>query len=310
MTTVPRAAPRRRALWPQLKKHRNIYLMLLPVVIYYVVFHYLPMSGLVIAFQDYKPMKGIMGSPWVGLKHFENFLTGRYAWRVIRNTLVLNLYLLVFGFPAPIILALLMNELKGNVYRKTLQTVSYMPHFISLVVVCGLLIDFSMSDGLFNNVLAIFGFERTNLLASNQYYRTVYIVSNIWQNVGWNSIIYLAALSSVDMSLHEAAALDGAGRIKRIIHVNLPAIMPVIVIQLIMRIGNIMTQGYEKTILLYSPMVYETGDIISSYVYRRGLEKTEYSFGSAVGVFNSLVNLVFLWSANRISGRVSDTSLW
>ncbi len=310
MTTIPRAAPRRRALWPQLKKHRNIYLMLLPVVIYYVVFHYLPMSGLVIAFQDYKPMKGIMGSPWVGLKHFENFLTGRYAWRVIRNTLVLNLYLLVFGFPAPIILALLMNELKGNVYRKTLQTVSYMPHFISLVVVCGLLIDFSMSDGLFNNVLAIFGFERTNLLASNQYYRTVYIVSNIWQNVGWNSIIYLAALSSVDMSLHEAAALDGAGRIKRIIHVNLPAIMPVIVIQLIMRIGNIMTQGYEKTILLYSPMVYETGDIISSYVYRRGLEKTEYSFGSAVGVFNSLVNLVFLWSANRISGRVSDTSLW
>ena len=179
----------RKSLWARMKKHKYIYLMLLPVVIYYIVFHYLAMGGLVIAFQNYKPKLGILGSKWVGLKHFEDFLTGKYAWRVIRNTLVLNLYLLLFGFPAPIILALLMNELRDNAYKKTLQTVSYMPHFISLVVVCGLLVDFSMSDGLFNNVLALFGFERTNLLGSNQYYRTVYIVSNIWQNVGWNSII-------------------------------------------------------------------------------------------------------------------------
>ena len=167
-----------------------------------------------------------------------------------------------------------------------------------------------MSDGLFNNVLALFGFERTNLLGSNQYYRTVYIVSNIWQNVGWNSIIYLASLSSVDNSLHEAAAIDGAGRLRRIWHVNIPAILPVIVIQLIMRIGNLMSQGYEKTILLYSPVVYETADIISSYVYRYGLEKTNYSYGAAVGVFNSLVNLVFLCTANQVSRRLTETSLW
>lgn len=300
----------RKSLWARMKKHKYIYLMLLPVVIYYIVFHYLAMGGLVIAFQNYKPKLGILGSKWVGLKHFEDFLTGKYAWRVIRNTLVLNLYLLLFGFPAPIILALLMNELRDNAYKKTLQTVSYMPHFISLVVVCGLLVDFSMSDGLFNNVLALFGFERTNLLGSNQYYRTVYIVSNIWQNVGWNSIIYLASLSSVDNSLHEAAAIDGAGRLRRIWHVNIPAILPVIVIQLIMRIGNLMSQGYEKTILLYSPVVYETADIISSHVYRYGLEKTNYSYGAAVGVFNSLVNLVFLCTANQVSRRLTETSLW
>lgn len=305
-------APRRRqkTLWSQLKKHRYIYLMILPVLIYYILFHYLPMGGLVIAFQNYKPRLGYAGNEWVGMKHFADFLTGKYAWRVIRNTLTLNLYLLAFGFPAPILLALMMNEMKGNLYKKTLQTVSYMPHFISLVVICGLLRDFSMSDGLFNSVLSIFGFNPTNLLGSNRYYRTVYIASNIWQNVGWNSIIYLAALSGVDDNLHEAAALDGAGRLRRIWHVNIPAILPVIVIQLIMRIGNIMSQGYEKTLLLYSPAVYETADIISSYVYRYGLERTNYSFGSAVGVFNSLINLVFLYAANRVSRRLTETSLW
>lgn len=300
----------KQSLWLQMKRHRYIYLMVLPVLLYYIVFHYLAMGGLVIAFQNYKPKMGITGSEWVGLQHFADFLGGKYAWRVIRNTLTLNLYLLLFGFPAPILLALMMNELKANIYKKTLQTVSYMPHFISLVVVCGLLRDFSMSDGLFNNILAIFGFNRTNLLGSNEYYRTVYIASNIWQNIGWNSIIYLAALSGVDDNLHEAAALDGAGHLRRIWHVNIPAILPVIVIQLIMRIGNIMSQGYEKTILLYGPAVYETADIISSYVYRFGLERTNYSFGSAVGVFNSLVNLVFLFAANRISRKLTETSLW
>ena len=299
-----------RTLWSRMKKNRYIYLMILPVLIYYILFHYLPMGGLVIAFQNYKPRLGYAGSEWVGMKHFVDFLTGKYAWRVIRNTLTLNLYLLVFGFPAPILLALMMNEMKGNLYKKTLQTVSYMPHFISLVVICGLLRDFSMSDGLFNSVLSVFGFNQTNLLGSNCYYRTVYISSNIWQNIGWNSIIYLAALSGVDDNLHEAAALDGAGRLRRIWHVNIPAILPVIVIQLIMRIGNIMSQGYEKTLLLYSPAVYETADIISSYVYRYGLERTNYSFGSAVGVFNSLVNLVFLYAANKISRRLTETSLW
>lgn len=302
-------APKRR-LWVRLKKYKTIYLMLLPVIVYYILFHYVPMGGLVIAFENYKPAKGIFGSEWVGLQNFKKFLTGMYAGRVIRNTLVLNLLLLVFGFPAPIILALMMNEMKDNWYKKTLQTVSYMPHFVALVVVCGLLSDFCMTDGLINDIIAFFGGERVNLLSSQKHYRTVYVVSNIWQNVGWNSIIYLSALSSVDSSLHEAAAIDGAGRIRRIIHVNLPAIAPVVIIKLIMRIGHLMTEGHEKTILLYSPIVYEKADLISTYVYRYGLEKTQYSYGSAVGVFNSVVNLIFLVTANKISRSVGDTSLW
>lgn len=304
------AERRRRKTWILMKRHRDIYLMLLPVILFYVLFHYVPMGGLVIAFQNYKPRKGLLGSDWVGLQNFEKFLTGMYAGRVIRNTLWINLLQLIFGFPAPIILALLINEMKDNWYKKGIQTVSYMPHFISLVVVCGLICDFSMTDGLFNDILAIFGFERINLISSNKTYRTVYVLSGIWKNIGWGSIVYLSALSSVDASLHEAAALDGAGKLRRIWHVNLPAIVPIIIIQLIMRLGNMMSEGHEKTLLLYSPVVYESADLISSYVYRYGLEKTQYSYGAAVDVFNSIVNLIFLVSANRISAKVTETSLW
>lgn len=303
------SAPKKR-LSLRIRQHRDIYLMLFPVILYYIFFHYVPMGGLAIAFENYKPALGILGSKFVGFQHFSKFFNGIYAWRVIRNTLVLNLILLVFGFPAPILLALMINEMRENWFKKTIQTVSYMPHFVALVVVCGLLREFCMTNGLFNNILAIFGVERVNMLSSLKHYRTVYVVSNIWQNIGWNSIIYLSALSSVDSSLHEAAAIDGAGRIRRIIHVNLPAILPVIIIQLIMRIGNLLTQGYEKTLLLYSPIVYEKADLISTYVYRYGLEKTQYSYGAAVGIFNSVVNLVFLITANKISARVSETSLW
>ena len=301
---------RRAPLLTRMRKRRGIYLMLLPVILFYILFHYIPMGGLVIAFQNYKPAKGLFGSEFVGLQNFTKFLGGIYAWRVIRNTLTLNLLLLLFGFPAPIFLALLINEMRENAYKKVIQTVSYMPHFVALVVVCGLLREFCLTDGLFNNITAVFGAERVNMLSSLSHYRAVYVISNIWQNIGWNSIIDLAALSGVDASLHEAAALDGAGRLRRIIHVNLPAILPVIIIQLIMRIGNIMTQGYEKTILLYTPLVYEKADLISTYVYRYGLEKSQYSYGSAVGVFNSVVNLIFLISANKLSAKISETSLW
>ncbi|MBS7299579.1 MAG: ABC transporter permease subunit [Clostridiales bacterium] len=308
--SIQPAAAKKPGLLRRMRHYRNIYLMLLPVIIFYILFHYVPMGGLAIAFENYKPAKGILGSDWVGLKNFRKFLTGIYAWRVIRNTLTLNLLLLLFGFPAPILLALMINEMRENWYKKTIQTVSYMPHFVALVVVCGLLREFCLTTGLINDIIAFFGGTRINLLSSLDHYRTVYVVSNIWQNIGWNSIIYLSALSSVDASLHEAAAIDGAGRIRRIIHVNLPAILPVIIIQLILRIGNLMTQGYEKTILLYSPIVYEKADLISTYVYRYGLEKTQYSYGSAVGVFNSVANLIFLITANKISARLSETSLW
>ena len=302
--------PSGRSLRKKLYRYRYIYLMLLPVVLYYVIFHYAGIYYSVIAFLDYKPMKGISGSRFVGLKYFEEFLKSIYAWRLIRNTLLINLYQILFAFTASIVLALLIHQMRDNKYKNVIQTITYMPHFISIVVVCSLLTEFSESDGLINDVLAAFGVERTNLLSDPKYFRTLFVGSEIWQNVGWGTIIYLATLSGVDQSLHEAAAMDGAGRIQRIIHVNIPALMPVIVIQLIMRVGRMMLVGFDKVILLYSPATYETADVISSYVYRRCLYERNYSYGAAVGLLNSVVNLAILTGANAFSRRVNDTSLW
>ena len=284
--------------------------MLLPVVLYYIIFHYASMYYAVIAFQDYKPMKGIAGSKYVGLKHFKEFLTGMYAWRVIRNTLLINVYQILFSFTSSIVFALMINQMADNKYKNLVQTVTYMPHFISIVVVCGLLTEFCESDALFNDILALFGVERSSLLTNPSNFRTIFVASDIWQHMGWGTIIYLATLSGVDQSLHEAATIDGAGRISRIIHINLPAIMPVIVVQLIMRLGRMMSVGFDKVILLYSPATYETADVISSYVYRRGLYNMDYSYGAAVGLFNSMVNLIILISANAFSRKATGNSLW
>ncbi len=294
----------------KLYRYRYIYLMLLPVVFYYVIFHYAGIYYSVIAFQDFKPMKGIAGSRFVGLKYFQEFLTSIYAWRLIRNTLLINVYQILFAFTASILLALMINQMKDNRYKNLIQTVTYMPHFISIVVVCSLLKEFSASDGLINDVLSVFGFQRTNLLSEPQYFRALFVGSEIWQNVGWGTIIYLATLSGVDQNLHEAAAIDGAGRLQRILHVNIPALVPVITVQLIMRIGRMMLVGFDKVILLYSPATYETADVISSYVYRRGLYERNYSYGAAVGLLNSVVNLIILTCANTFSRKVNDTSLW
>jgi putative aldouronate transport system permease protein len=291
-------------------RNKYIYLMLVPVVLYYVIFHYIPMGGAVIAFQDYKPALGMRRSQWVGLRNFIEFLGGPYAWRLIKNTLLLNIYQIIFGFPAPILLALFINEINHKVYKKAVQTISYMPHFISLVVICGLLQTFCRTDGIFNDFLGIFGLERTNLLARAELFRTIFTASGIWQTIGWGSIIYLATLSGVDPNLYEAAAMDGANRIMRMVYVSFPSLLPVIVVQLIMRLGNILTQGFEKIILLYSPLIYDTSDVISSYVYRRGLIQMDYSFGSAVGIFNSIVNLGILVLANHIAQKSIKESLW
>lgn len=290
--------------------YKSVYLLLIPLLAYYIIFHYIPMGGTVIAFQNYKPALGLTRSKWVGLKHFVTFFKGPYAWRVIRNTLVMNALQILFAFPAPIIFALLLNELGCKRYQRCIQTVSYMPHFVSLVVICGILTDFTMTDGLINDLIALLGGERSNLLNRPELFRTVYVASGIWQNAGWGSIIYLATLTNVDPALHEAAAIDGAGRFGRMLHVSLPALAPVITIQFIMRVGNILSQGYEKVILLYRPLTFETADIISSYVYRSGLLNSNYSFGAAVSVFNSIVNLAILVLANSLSRRLSETSLW
>ncbi len=284
--------------------------MFLPILAYYLIFHYAPMFGVAIAFENYKPALGILRSKWVGLENIQAFLTGRYAWRTIRNTLLISVLSILFGFPAPILFALLLNELRSKGYKKVVQTISYMPHFISMVVVCGLIRLFTNSDGLINQIAGLFGQNYGNLLTKNAYYRPIYIISGIWQTVGWGSIIYLATLSSVDPTLYEAAAIDGAGRFRRVVHVTLPALVPVIMVQLIMRIGHIMSVGYEKTLLLYNSSIYETSDLISTYVYRYGLEGGKDSVGAAVGLFNSIINIIILVAANWGSRKLTEESLW
>lgn len=265
----------------KLWQHRHLYLMLIIPVLFYVLFCYWPMYGVQIAFKKYNVRMGIEGSPWVGFKYFEKYLTDPYFWKIVRNTLLLNIYSLVFSFPAPIILALMLNELRSSVYKKAVQTVSYLPHFISTVVVCGMVVNFLSNSGPINDVIESLGGERIQFMMEAKYFRTIYIASGIWQNIGWNSIIYFAAISAVDPSLYEAALMDGAGRFKQVIHVTIPAIMPTITIMLIMAIGSLLSVGYEKIILLYNGSTYETADVISTYVYRKGIQGADYRPGRA-----------------------------
>lgn len=292
------------------RRNRALYLLVLPVLIFYIVFHYKPMYGAIIAFKDYSPGLGISDSPWVGLANFSRFFHGPYFWRLIRNTLLLSLYNLLFGFPAPIILALLLNEVKNKKFKSITQTITYLPHFVSMIVVTGMITNFCMSSGLFNDIIVLFGGERSPLLQNPNLYRTIYVASSIWQEVGWGSIIYLSALSGVDAQLYEAAAIDGAGKWKQLIHVTMPAIAPTIITMLILKMGSLMSLGYEKTILLYNASTYETADIISSYIYRVGLLDHDWSYSTAIGLFNSVINCILLIITNQLSKKLSDTSLW
>lgn len=295
------------------KQNYLLYLLVLPVLAYYIIFAYGPMGGLLIAFKNFKPQLGIFGSPWAkdfGFQHFLSFFNSIYFVRTVTNTLLISLYSILFGFPAPILLALLMNEVKNRVFKRTVQTLTYFPHFISAVVICGMIKQFCLTEGLFNQILGTFGFPHTPLLQYPQYFRTIYVATGIWQGIGWDSIIYLAAITGVDMELHEAAALDGAGRFRRIWHITLPAIKPTIVILLIMKVGGMMSVGHEKILLLYNEAIYETADVISTYTYRRGLLKGDYSFSTAVGFFNSIVNFILVLVANAVSRKVTETSLF
>ena len=292
------------------KRNKYIYLMLLPVMAYYIVFHYIPMYGAQIAFKDYIPSRGITGSPWIGFENFQDFFNGLYFWRLIRNTLAINVLDVIFGFPAPIILALLLNELTSERFKRTVQTITYMPHFISLVVVVGMVIDFLARDGLINQLLATIGIPATPFMQQPEFYWGIYVASDIWQGIGWGSIIYLAAIASINPTLYEAAKVDGASRFRQILHVTLPGIMPTIIILLILRLGTMMTLGYEKAILLYNPLLYERADVISTYVYRQGILDANYSFSAAIGLFNSAINFALLIAANYMSRRYSETALW
>lgn len=291
-------------------KRPVLYIMALPVIIYYLVFHYAPMYGMIMAFQRFIPGKGFFQSPWVGLDNFKLFFKDVYFLRVVKNTLLINIYQLIFGFPIPIIFALLLNEIRKNWFKKVTQTLTYMPHFVSAVVVCGIVVEFTKSTGAITYVATLFGGAQDNLLGKPELFRSIFITMNIWQEFGWGSIIYFAALSAIDPTLYEAAAIDGASRWKQMLNVTLPSIAPTIVILLILRIGNLMSLGWEKIILLYSPLTYETADVISSYVYRRGLIQFDYSYAAAVGIFNSVINFILLISANKISRKVNETSMW
>lgn len=286
------------------------YLMALPVIIYFLIFSYKPIYGLLMVFQDYTPRLGIGGSTWIGFDNFVRFFNDPNATRIVVNTFNISIWSLIFGFPAPIILALLINEIKNKVFKRTVQTISYMPYFISLVVMCSLIKFFTQSDGLIPDFLAFFGVQRTNLLASPGAFIPIYVLSGIWQGVGWDSIIYLAALSGINSELYESARIDGASRLQQMWHVTLPGLQPTIIILLILRMGSLLSVGFEKILLLYSPSTYSVADVISTYVYRMGILNADYSYSAAIGLLNTLVNVTLLLITNRIARKATGHGLF
>ena len=294
-----------------IKTHPLLYIMVLPVIAYFVIYHYWPMYGMIIAFYDYVPTKGVFGSEFVGLDQFERFLTDPYFFRTMRNTLSINILMLIFSFPIPILFAIMLNELKSAKLRKFTQTITYMPHFISSVVICGLMLNFCNSKGVITAIIStLTGMQPENLFSKSAWFQPLYVAMCIWQEFGWDSIIYYAAITGIDQELYEAAEIDGANRFKKMIHVTLPGISGTIMVLLIMRIGNLMSLGWDRILLLYNPMIYKTSDVISTYVYRYGLTSFQYSFATAVGAFNSVINFILLLLANTVSKKVSETGLW
>lgn len=306
---------RRRTRWYQNPRSRRKGLIALafvaPGLVYYLLFRYAPMWGNLIAFQEYNPFKGFMESKWVGLKHFQVFFQSTYCSQLIMNTLAISCYTILFGFPIPIAFALLLSEVRFGRFRSAVQSISYFPHFISVVIICGLLKQYlAVTDGIVNAMIAALGGERINFLQDPRWFRTVYIASGIWQDVGWSSIIYFATLTPVDTTLFEAAELDGASRWQKICHICIPSLIPTMVTLLLMQLGNVMNVGFEKVLLLQTPSTFSTSDILSTYVYRMGITQMKYSFASAVGLFNNLVGLAILILFNTLAKKLADTSLW
>ena len=301
----------KKPLGKRMAEHWLAYLMILPTVIWYIVWNYFPMYGILAAFEKYSVFKGIWGSEWVGLKNFEEFFSSPYAWRVIRNTLTINLYSLLTIFPLTIILALLLNEIRSKLFKSGVQTMLYLPHFISTVVVAGMVVTFlSPSNGIINIIIAAFGGEKTYFLTKKEFFKPIYLIMNGWQSIGFGTILYTAALSNIDETLYEAAQIDGASKLRQIWHITLPGIAPTISLKLIMSIGGLMSVGSEAILLLYQPITYETADVISTYVYRMSIESGNYSIGTAVGLFNGVVGAILIIISNRISRALTESSLW
>ncbi len=293
------------------KRHWILYLMLAVPVVYILTFAYAPMVGLLMAFEDYRPTRGILGSKWVGLKHFERFVSMPVFWTLLKNTLAISLYSLAAGFPIPIILALALNEVRSSKLKKTVQMVSYAPYFISTVVMVGILSQFfSTQFGPVNIVRRMLGLDAINFMGEQSMFRSLYVWSGVWQGSGYGAVIYIAAIAGIDPQLHEAALIDGANRFQRLWHVDVPGILPTVVIMLIMNCGSIMSVGYEKIYLMQNSLNSSVSEVISTYVYKIGLKDAQYSFSAAVGMFNSVINFILLVLVNGISRRVSETSLW
>ena len=296
-----------------LNRDKYLYLIMLLPAVYYILFCYYPMYGVTLAFKQYKPKLGILGSPWAsqnGMKYVLQVVNDPYFWTVFKNTIVLNLTNLVISFPAPIILALLLNEVASSKYKRIVQTITYLPHFISTVVVVGMMTSMFNSTGIVNELLGKLGIGPIAFLNDAQYFRPMYIGSNVWQGIGWDSIIFLSALAGLDMELYEAARIDGAGRWKQTIHITLPGILPTIIIMLILAMGRILNVSYQKILLMMTGSNQSVSDVISTYVYRRGITKADFSYATAVNLFQSLVSLVFVAATNWISRKTSETSLW
>ncbi|GHU74695.1 sugar ABC transporter permease [Clostridia bacterium] len=301
----------RQRSWRRIYRNWELYVMFLPVLVYFIIYHYVPMYGVQIAFKKFSGVKGIWGSPWRGMYNFQRFFNSHYFIEVVGNTLTISLYSLAVGFPAPILLALIMNELRSRKLQRVAQTITYAPHFISTVVMCSMIILFlSPSSGAINNLLKGIGVEPIYFMGTPKYFQSIYVWTGVWQSAGWGSIIYIAALAGIDVQLHEAAIMDGASRLQRVWHINLPGILPTAVILLILQCGGLMNVGFEKVFLLKNDLNRSSAEVISTLVYQRGLIDRDYSSASAIGLFNSAINVVMLLTVNQIARRVGDTSLW
>lgn len=303
--------PKKNKNWKLVKKHWQLYLLVLLPLSFIIIFKYVPMVGSVIAFKDYNVIKGMWGSDWVGFKHFTQFFNLPIFWTIIKNTLGLSLYGLLVGFPAPIILALALNEVRQGLFKRSVQMVTYAPYFISTVIMVSIIIvALSPNTGIVNSFLGIFGVEPKNFMGEPGLFKTIYVFSDVWQHTGYGAIIYLAALAGVNPELYEAARIDGASRFQKILNIDLPSILPVTIILLILNIGNMMAIGFEKIYLMQNPLNVPTSEVISTYVYKVGLIESNFSFSSAVGLFNSVINLILLVLVNYLAKRISKNSLW
>lgn len=291
----------------------QLYVLIFLPMVYIIIFKYIPMYGAQIAFKDFITTQGFGGSPWVGLKHFERFFNSHDFWRIINNTVILSVYSIAAGFPIPIMLALSLNYVNNHFFKKSVQMVTYAPYFISIVVMVGIILQFlSLNAGMLNAALELLGFERINFMAKPEYFAHIYVWSGIWQTTGFSCIIYLAALSSIDPSLHEAATVDGASKLHRIRHIDIPGIMPIAMILLILNMGHILDLGFEKVLLLQNPMNMRTSEIIDTYVYKVGLQSSiiDFSYASAIGLFKSMVGLILIVTVNKMAQKMNQATLW